>query len=142
MLIDTDIISYQVDTYIHRSGRTGRAGQRGTCITLYQPKNEYAITQLENAIKNKFTKIDAPSPKEMMKKVAANIQGRVLTVSSAVFPYFLEAARDLLVQMSQRHFEDGVDVNEASIAACLAALSGHTEPIRPRSLISSSRGMF
>ena len=23
------------DTYVHRSGRTGRAGKSGTCITLY-----------------------------------------------------------------------------------------------------------
>lgn len=26
------------DTYIHRSGRTGRAGKKGTCVTLYSIK--------------------------------------------------------------------------------------------------------
>lgn len=27
-----------VETYIHRSGRTGRAGRSGTCVVFYTPK--------------------------------------------------------------------------------------------------------
>ena len=27
-----------VDTYVHRSGRTGRAGKNGTCVVLYTPR--------------------------------------------------------------------------------------------------------
>ena len=27
-----------IDSYIHRSGRTGRAGRTGTCICLYKPQ--------------------------------------------------------------------------------------------------------
>ena len=33
----------EVETYIHRSGRTARAGNYGTCITFYDNKNKYML---------------------------------------------------------------------------------------------------
>jgi len=49
-----------VDTYVHRSGRTGRAGAKGTCITLFTRQQEQVIKQIETATGNKFTRIGAP----------------------------------------------------------------------------------
>jgi ATP-dependent RNA helicase DDX21 len=37
-----------VETYIHRSGRTARAGAKGVCITFYTDKNSYMINQIES----------------------------------------------------------------------------------------------
>jgi len=34
----------EVETYIHRSGRTARAGKAGTCITFYMKKTAYMIS--------------------------------------------------------------------------------------------------
>jgi ATP-dependent RNA helicase DDX21 len=31
------------ETYIHRSGRTARAGKTGTCITFYTMKHKYNL---------------------------------------------------------------------------------------------------
>lgn len=36
-----------VESYIHRSGRTGRAGRTGICICFYQHKEEYQLAQVE-----------------------------------------------------------------------------------------------
>ena len=37
----------ELDFYIHRAGRTGRAGKEGTCFALYQEKDEAAIHSLK-----------------------------------------------------------------------------------------------
>lgn len=36
-----------VDSYIHRSGRTGRAGRNGICICFYQRKEDHQLRQVE-----------------------------------------------------------------------------------------------
>jgi len=36
-----------VETYIHRAGRTARAGKCGTCITFWTMKHKYAIQTIE-----------------------------------------------------------------------------------------------
>ena len=36
-----------VDAYIHRSGRTGRAGRMGTCLCFYKPQEEYGLLAVE-----------------------------------------------------------------------------------------------
>ena len=40
--------------YVHRVGRTGRAGQKGTAITLYTPEEERKIKLLEDKLDFKF----------------------------------------------------------------------------------------
>ena len=35
-----------VETYVHRSGRTGRAGRPGTCITFYKQNQEYLLQNI------------------------------------------------------------------------------------------------
>jgi len=35
------------ESYIHRSGRTARAGKVGTCITFYTKKHQPMIQQIE-----------------------------------------------------------------------------------------------
>lgn len=36
-----------VDSYIHRSGRTGRAGKNGVCICFYKPEEEMKLANVE-----------------------------------------------------------------------------------------------
>lgn len=53
--IDIDGVSHivslgfprEIDFYIHRSGRTGRAGKEGVCYALYRPSDEPVIRQLQ-----------------------------------------------------------------------------------------------
>ena len=48
------------ETYVHRSGRTGRAGRKGTCVTLYQTKHRATLEEIERKTKNAFDWVGAP----------------------------------------------------------------------------------
>jgi len=52
----------ETETYIHRSGRTARAGKNGTCMTFYTMKQKGQLMFLENKTGIVFTKIGIPQP--------------------------------------------------------------------------------
>jgi ATP-dependent RNA helicase DeaD len=45
-------IPQELETYVHRIGRTGRAGNSGTAITFIGPKEEWVINKLERITNN------------------------------------------------------------------------------------------
>ncbi|RLD23454.1 MAG: ATP-dependent helicase [Bacteroidetes bacterium] len=51
----------QLESYTHRSGRTGRAGKKGISLAFINPREGRRITELENKNKIKFEKIEVPS---------------------------------------------------------------------------------
>lgn len=55
-----------VDTYIHRSGRTARAGKSGVCITIYTRRQQMLLERVERFAKIKFKKIGVPQPDEII----------------------------------------------------------------------------
>ena len=48
------------------SGRTGRAGRKGVCVTLFSPKYRAALSDIENAVGNKFEWLGAPQPADIV----------------------------------------------------------------------------
>ena len=44
------------ESYIHRIGRTGRAGDRGVAVTFVTPKNYRELSDIEKIIKSKITR--------------------------------------------------------------------------------------
>ena len=55
----------QIENYTHRSGRTGRAGNRGISVVLVSSKEKGRIRAIERIIKKKFTLATVPSGKEI-----------------------------------------------------------------------------
>ena len=55
----------QVESYTHRSGRTGRAGKKGISLALISPREGRRITQIENSLKVKFECIEVPKLEEL-----------------------------------------------------------------------------
>jgi len=68
----THVINYELpddpEVYTHRSGRTGRAGNSGVCISLVTQREVYRLRQIEKLINNKFHKLDIPSGKDVCRK--------------------------------------------------------------------------
>ncbi len=62
----THVISYDVprdvETYIHRIGRTGRAGENGTAITLVSANEVERLRRIESGIKKQIA-VKRPAPK-------------------------------------------------------------------------------
>lgn len=70
------------DTYIHRAGRTARAGKNGVCITIYTKKQQMLIDRIERFAKIKFKKIGVPQPHEII-AVASGDPRRLRKTSAA-----------------------------------------------------------
>lgn len=55
----------QLESYTHRSGRTGRAGNKGVSLALINPRESRKISELERKINVKFERVEVPSIDEM-----------------------------------------------------------------------------
>lgn len=55
----------EVESYIHRSGRTARRGQEGICVTIYNDSNERMIKSIEREANIKMKKLTSD---DFMKK--------------------------------------------------------------------------
>jgi len=68
----THVINYNLpddpEVYIHRSGRTGRAGKKGISVTLVHMREKGKLKQVERTVNQPFNKKMVPSGKEICEK--------------------------------------------------------------------------
>ncbi|MFL5773471.1 MAG: DEAD/DEAH box helicase [Flavisolibacter sp.] len=68
----THVINYElpddVEVYTHRSGRTGRAGKTGVCISVVHSREVGRIKQIERMVQVPFNKLEIPSGKDVCRK--------------------------------------------------------------------------
>jgi ATP-dependent RNA helicase DeaD len=68
----THVINYNLpddpEVYIHRSGRTGRAGKKGISVTLIHLREKGKLKQVERMVNQPFIKKQVPSGKEICEK--------------------------------------------------------------------------
>jgi ATP-dependent RNA helicase DeaD len=73
----THVINYNLpddpEIYIHRSGRTGRAGKRGISVTLIHLREKGKLRQVEKKVNKKFIQQQVPSGKEICEKQLFNL---------------------------------------------------------------------
>ncbi|MDC0177332.1 DEAD/DEAH box helicase [Polaribacter sp.] len=67
----------QIENYTHRSGRTGRAGNKGISIALVNGKEKGKLRQIERIIKKKFIEGKVPSGKEIVQNQLMNLIDKV-----------------------------------------------------------------
>jgi ATP-dependent RNA helicase DeaD len=77
----THVINYglpdEVESYTHRSGRTGRAGKTGISISICHVKEKGKIREIERVINKKFEKGDMPSGKAICEKQLFNLVDQI-----------------------------------------------------------------
>uniref|UniRef100_A0A9J7X9T4 RNA helicase n=1 Tax=Cyprinus carpio carpio TaxID=630221 RepID=A0A9J7X9T4_CYPCA len=118
-----------VESYIHRSGRTGRAGRTGICICFYQRKEENQLKSVEQKAGITFKRVGVPTANDIIQSSSKDAMRFLDSVPAVAVGYFREAARELIEQRGA----------EEALAAALAHISGATS-LEQRSLISSDSG--
>ena len=77
----THVINYnlpdELEQYVHRSGRTGRADKQGISIAILNLKEKYKIKNIEKLIKKSFEKAKIPTGKEVCRKQLFNMINKV-----------------------------------------------------------------
>ena len=78
----THVINYglpnDIESYTHRSGRTGRAGKKGTSISIVHTKEKGKIRAIEKEIQKEFVRGEIPSPQEICKKQLYKVMDQIV----------------------------------------------------------------
>ena len=78
----THVINYglpdDIENYTHRSGRTGRAGKKGTSISIVHLREKFKIRNIEKEIGKKFEEGIIPSAEEICKKQLYKVMDQIV----------------------------------------------------------------
>lgn len=80
----THVINYNlpddIESYTHRSGRTGRAKKKGVSVAIIHTKEKHRIKSIERIIKREFIKKDVPNGMDICKKQLFHLINRMENV--------------------------------------------------------------
>ncbi|KAL8555011.1 hypothetical protein ACS0TY_002989 [Phlomoides rotata] len=128
------IIHYELpndpETFVHRSGRTGRAGKHGIAVLMFTNSQRRTVRSLERDVGCKFEFVSPPSVQQVLESSAEQVVATLGGVHPESLEYFTPTAQKLLE-------EQGV----SALAAALATLSGFSQPPSSRSLITHQQGL-
>ncbi|MBR5039144.1 MAG: DEAD/DEAH box helicase [Prevotella sp.] len=78
----THVINYglpdDIENYTHRSGRTGRAGKKGTSIAIVHSREKHKIRNIEKVIGKEFVEGEIPSAQEICKKQLYKVMDQIV----------------------------------------------------------------
>jgi ATP-dependent RNA helicase DeaD len=114
-------IPYDVEAYIHRIGRTGRAGRQGDAILFVAPREQRMLGDIERATRQKIEPLQLPSTEVVNNQRIAKFKQKISDTLAAGELAFMQG---LIEQYQQEH-----DVPAVEIAAALAQLSIGDKPL-------------
>jgi ATP-dependent RNA helicase DeaD len=112
------------EIYVHRVGRTGRAGKTGIAITLLTPKERWGLRRIEGFTKQKITRMMLPSAEDIKLHREAQLVEKVMI--------WLQRGRCSREREIVAHLlEDGHDPAEVAAVALKLARAEEKRPIAP-----------
>ncbi|MGI0115835.1 DEAD/DEAH box helicase [Zooshikella sp. RANM57] len=133
-------IPYDIETYVHRIGRTGRAGRKGEAILFVAPREKRMLHSIERATRQRIEVMELPSTEIINDQRISRFKQRITdTIAEESLEFFLQIVTDY----QQEH-----NVPAQDIAAALAKLVQGDEPLllkpepkRKQIDISADKGM-
>jgi len=119
----THVVNFDVpsspEAYVHRIGRTGRAGREGVAISLVEPRGHRLLRNIEQATKQKISIATVPSPMDVKAQRLDMTKGAVREVLESGD---LEAYRSVAEALASEF--DPMDVAAAAVRLAHEALEG------------------
>jgi len=113
-------IPYDTEAYVHRIGRTGRAGRKGDAIMFVTPREKRLLHAIEHATRHKIEIMELPSTDVINNKRIEKFKQRITdTLANEELGLFSE-----MIEQYQRDH----DVPSLEIAAALAQLLQGNSP--------------
>lgn len=121
--LDVDRISHVInfdipndtEAYIHRIGRTGRAGRQGDAILFVAPRERRMLYAIEKATRQKIERLDLPTTETVNNKRIADFKQKITDTLANSELAFMQG---IIEQYQQEH-----DIPARDIAAALAQIS-------------------
>ncbi|MGZ8201326.1 MAG: DEAD/DEAH box helicase [Methylosarcina sp.] len=114
-------IPYDTESYIHRIGRTGRAGRTGDAILFVAPRERRLLSNIEKATKQKVEEMGLPSTEAINNKRIARFKQNITdTLAAEELSFYSQ----LIEQYQQEH-----NVSALEIASALAKLVQGETPL-------------
>ncbi len=114
-------VPYDTEAYVHRIGRTGRAGRSGDAILFVTPREKKLLRAIEKATKQKIEKMELPSVDVINDRRISRFKQLITdTLEGKDLGFF----HKLVEQYQQEH-----DVHAMDIAAALAKLAQGESPL-------------
>ena len=121
-------IPYDTESYVHRIGRTGRAGRKGEAILFVAPRERGMLGAIERATRQKIEQMNLPSVDAVNERRVAKFLDKI---DGALGSDGLSVFRDLV-----ERFEQERNVPAVEIAAALAKLvQGKTPLLLPKPVV-------
>ncbi|MBS0193066.1 MAG: DEAD/DEAH box helicase [Proteobacteria bacterium] len=114
-------IPYDTESYVHRIGRTGRAGRKGEAIVFVAPRERGMLRAIERATRQPIEPMQLPSVEAVNDQRVAKFLARI---TDALAGTDLAAFRDLVTRYENEH-----NVPAIEIAAALAKLVQGKQPL-------------
>ena len=117
-------IPYDTESYIHRIGRTGRAGRTGDAILFVAPRERRMLKAIERATRQPIERLELPSTEMVNNQRISKFKQRITDTLAAGETEFMKG---LLEQYQVEH-----NIPALEIAAALAKiLSGDSLLLKP-----------
>lgn len=114
-------IPYDTESYIHRIGRTGRAGRDGEAILFVSPREQRMLRSIERATRQPIERMKLPTTNDINEQRLQRFKDRITeTLDNADLALY----QDLLMEYQQEH-----DCDPLAMAAALAALVQGDTPL-------------